>query len=214
MSENVPTLSGDASLHLGEFDAPPADPMALLREWLDEALRREVREPFAAVLATADEEGRPSTRVLLVKDLDDRGLVFTSFKGSRKGRDLAARPAASMTFYWRETLQQISLSGTVEELTAEESDGLFAGRPLAAQATTAVSRQSRPLDDEAELRARARALVESGGPVPRPTEWTGYRLVPETVEFWYGSPDRLHRRLAYERPDQQAQTWTHRRLQP
>ncbi|MCQ8773896.1 phenazine biosynthesis FMN-dependent oxidase PhzG [Streptomyces telluris] len=214
MSENVQTLSGDSSLHLREFDAPPADPMALLRAWLDEALRREVREPFAAVLATADEEGRPSTRVLLVKDLDDRGLVFTSFKGSRKGRDLAARPAASMTFYWRETLQQITLSGTVEELTAEESDDLFARRPLAAQATTAVSRQSRPLDDEAELRARARALVESGGPVPRPAEWTGYRLVPETVEFWYGSPDRLHRRLAYERPGRQAQTWTHRRLQP
>ncbi|MEH6374924.1 phenazine biosynthesis FMN-dependent oxidase PhzG [Streptomyces sp. KLMMK] len=214
MSENVQTLSGDSSLHLREFDAPPADPMALLREWLDEALRREVREPFAAVLATADEEGRPSTRVLLVKDLDDRGLVFTSFKGSRKGRDLAARPAASMTFYWRETLQQITLSGTVEELTAEESDDLFARRPLAAQATTAVSRQSRPLVDEAELRARARELVESGGPVPRPTEWTGYRLVPETVEFWYGSPDRLHRRLAYERPDQQTQAWTHRRLQP
>ncbi|MFI9645590.1 phenazine biosynthesis FMN-dependent oxidase PhzG [Streptomyces sp. NPDC052040] len=214
MSENVQTLSGDTSLNLREFDTPPADPMALLREWLDEAVRREVREPFAAALATVDETGRPSTRILLVKDLDDRGLVFTSFRGSRKGRDLAARPVASMTFYWRETLQQITLSGTVEELTAEESDDLFARRPLAAQATTAVSRQSRPLDDEAALRARARELVETGGPVPRPAEWTGYRLVPQAVEFWYGSPDRLHRRLAYECSAQNAHAWTHQRLYP
>ncbi|WP_411141841.1 phenazine biosynthesis FMN-dependent oxidase PhzG [Streptomyces sp. x-80] len=214
MSENVPTLSGDTSLRLREFDAPPADPLGLLREWLDGALRREVREPFAAVLATVDGAGRPSTRVLLAKDLDERGLVFTSSRGSRKGQELAARPSAAMTFYWRETLQQITLSGAIEELTAAESDALFARRPPAAQAATAVSRQSRPLDDEAELRERARALTESGRPVPRPAEWTGYRLVPRTVEFWYGSPDRLHRRLVYERPAPDTQNWTHRRLQP
>jgi pyridoxamine-phosphate oxidase len=214
MTASVQTLSGDGSLRLPEFDEPPADPTVLMREWFDSALRREVREPFAAVLATADAAGRPSTRVLLVKDLDDRGLVFTSFRGSRKGQDLAGRPWASMTFYWRETLQQLSVRGAVEEVTDGEADELFARRPLAAQATTAVSRQSHPLQDEDGLRERARQLLAAGEPLKRPAQWTGYRLVPDSIEFWYGSPDRLHRRLRYDRPTPESPSWTHQRLQP
>ncbi|MDI5965391.1 phenazine biosynthesis FMN-dependent oxidase PhzG [Streptomyces sp. SL13] len=208
------TLTGDSSLLLPEFDAPPAEPLGLLDRWLDEAGRRGVSEPLAVTLATADSTGRPSARVLLVKQLDARGLVFTSFRGSRKGHDLADRPYAAMTFHWRETLQQIVLAGPVEVLSDEASDRLFAERPYAARATTAVSRQSRPLEDEEDLRERARRLVESGDPVRRPAEWTGYRLVPDNVEFWYGSPDRLHRRLRYDRTRTTADTWTHRRLQP
>lgn len=228
MTTSAHTLSGDPSLRLPEFDAPPADPMALMREWLDSAVRRGVREPFAAVLATVDAAGRPSTRVLLVKDVDERGPVFTSSRGSRKGRDLAGRPWASMTFYWRETLQQLSVGGSVEPVGDAEADELFARRPLAAQVTTAVSRQSRPLEDEAALRDRARELAGAGAPVARPAEWTGYRLIPDSVEFWYGSPDRLHRRLRYERTGTPSpasspapspapppeSSWTHQRLQP
>ena len=213
MAAQAQTLSGDTTLVLPEFDTPPEDPYALLRDWLESAVAREVREPYAAVLATADPSGRVSGRVLLVKEIDDRGLLFTSFTGSRKGRDVAASPRASLTFYWREPLQQLSVEGDVETVTAAEADELFARRPRAAQATTAVSRQSRPLEDEATLKARARALAEAGGPVPRPAEWTGYRLVPRAVEFWYGSPDRLHRRLRYERTADTA-PWTHQRLQP
>ncbi|MFC4035369.1 phenazine biosynthesis FMN-dependent oxidase PhzG [Streptomyces polygonati] len=208
------TLSGDTSLVLPEFDTPPADPIGLLRSWLDSAVERAVRESHAVVLATADAEGQPSTRVLLVKELDARGLVFTSFTGSRKGRDLAVRPSASMTFYWRETLQQITVAGPVETLSAADSDRLFAERPLAARATTAVSRQSRPLESEADLKDRAGALVAAGGPVDRPGEWSGYRLVPEVVEFWYGSPDRLHRRLRYELSADEPAGWRWARLQP
>ncbi|TKA01408.1 pyridoxamine 5'-phosphate oxidase [Actinacidiphila oryziradicis] len=185
--------------------------LGLLRQWLDSAAWRGVREPYAAVLATVDEAGRPSTRVLLAKEFDGRGLVFTSFRGSRKGTDLAARPRASKTFYWRETLQQLSVAGPVETLTAEQSDALFTRRPGEARATSAVSRQSRPLDDEAALRRHARALLAEGGEVRRPEEWTGYRLVPENLEFWYGSPDRLHRRLRYDR---EAIGWAWQRLQP
>jgi pyridoxamine-phosphate oxidase len=217
MSDAAPsaaTLSGDATLTLPEFDEPPADPMALARRWLDDAVRRQVREPYAAVLATADQDGRPSTRVLLVKELDDQGLVFTSSRDSRKGRELTARPWASMTFYWRETLQQLTIAGPVRTLPDDETDRLFADRPLAAQATSAASRQSHPLPHEQALRDRARALLAAGGPVPRPETWTAYRLLPENVELWYGSPDRLHRRLRYDRTGQHTADWTSQRLQP
>lgn len=213
MTSNTQTLSGDTALVLPEFDSPPQDPYGLMREWLDSAVNRGVREPFAAVLATADSSGKASSRVLLVKEIDERGLLFTSFQGSRKGRDLASSPWASLTFYWRESLQQLTVEGPVEVLNPEDSDALFARRPLAAQATTAVSQQSRPLDSEQELRSRAEALVEAEQPVPRPAEWTGYRLLPYSIEFWYGSPDRLHRRLCYERPGD-GSPWTHQRLQP
>lgn len=212
MTQTMNTLSGDTGLVLPEFDAPPAEPLGLLRNWIEAAQQRGVREPLAASLATADAAGRPSNRVLLIKELDDRGLVFTSFTGSRKGIDLAGRPFAAVNFYWRETLQQVTVSGPVETLAAADSDRLFAERPLAARATTAVSRQSRPLADEARLKADAAALIAEGGPAERPAEWVGYRLVPEVVEFWYGSPDRLHRRLRYE--STQSAAWTHERLQP
>ncbi len=207
------TLSGDTGPVLPEFDAPPNDPYPLMRAWMDSAVARDVREPFAAVLATSDRAGAVSSRVLLVKEVDERGLLFTSFQGSRKGRDLAASPCASLTFHWRETLQQLTVQGPVETLGVEESDDLFDRRPVAARVTTAVSRQSRPLDDEDELRSRAEALLEAGGPVTRPAEWTGYRLVPRGIEFWHGSPDRLHRRLRYDRSADTA-AWTHQRLQP
>ncbi|RFU82498.1 pyridoxamine 5'-phosphate oxidase [Streptomyces triticagri] len=212
-SAEAQTLSGDASLVLPEFDAPPSVPGGLIREWLASAVARQVREPYAAVLATADAEGRVSSRVLLVKDADDRGLIFTSSSGSRKGQDLAANPWASLTFYWRETLQQLTVQGSVELLGAQESDELFAHRPPAAQAASAVSRQSRPLVDEQELRRRAEDAVTAGAGIARPADWTGYRLVPRCVEFWYGSPDRMHRRLRYDRTDE-AGTWSHQRLQP
>lgn len=102
----------------------------------------------------------------------------------------------------------------VEQLTAAESDALFAGRPLDAQAASAVSSQSAPLADEAELLHRARVLTEAGRPIPRPDGWTGYRLVPSEIEFWYGSPTRLHRRLLYTRAAEPSAVWTHQRLQP
>ncbi len=208
------TLTGDATLVLAEFDTPPPEPLALIRTWLESATARGVREPNSVVLATTDAQGRPSTRVVSVKDMDRRGLIFTSFRHSRKGIDLQQRPWASVTFYWRESLQQLTIAGQVEHLGDEESDRLFAERPRAAQATTAVSRQSRPLGDETELRVRARLLGDGDQPIGRPADWTGYRVVPETVEFWYGSPDRLHRRLRYIRSSPGVERWTHQRLQP
>jgi pyridoxamine 5'-phosphate oxidase len=212
MAGHAPTLSGDTSLLLPEFTAPPADPFALLQDWIGEAVRREVREPLAVTLSSADAEGRASSRVVLLKEVSESGLLFGSHRDSRKGRDFAGRPWGSVTFYWRETLQQINLAGPVIPLDDPESDLLFAARPAVAQATTAASQQSRPLTDEAGLRARAAELAASERPLTRPPGWGGYRLVPQEIEFWHGSADRLHRRLRYDRdPDQQ---WTSMRLQP
>jgi len=202
------TLSGDAGLVLPEFDSPPADPLPLLERWLRDADERGVREPRALALATADGDGRPSVRTLLVKQLAPT-LVFSGSYESRKGRDLAANPRAAGTLYWRETLQQITIEGPVERLGEEESDALFAERPAQGRATTVASNQGEPLEDAKELKRKADDLDGEG--VQRPTSWGGFRLVPDLIEFWHGSPTRLHRRLLYIKGDD---GWSHRRLQP
>ncbi|MGI8311724.1 phenazine biosynthesis FMN-dependent oxidase PhzG [Saccharopolyspora hattusasensis] len=205
------TLSGDETIVLPEFDTPPADPIALAQQWIATAKTRGVREPLAISLATADASGKPTTRVVLIKEITAEGFVFTSHSGSRKGRDLEANPQAAVNFYWRETLQQITATGRVTPLSPELSDELFAERPVAAQATTAVSKQSTRLLDEDHLHARANKLIEAGNPLPRPEGWIGYVLVPDEIQFWQGKSTRLHRRLAYTRT---AAGWTAERLQP
>ncbi len=210
MPEPPETLSGDPTLELPELEAPPEDPLPLLERWLRLAEERRVREPRALALATADAEGRPSSRILLLKQATPF-LVFAGSYESRKGRDLAANPRAAGTLYWRETLQQISIEGPVRRLSEAESDALFAERPQAAQATAVASRQGEPLSAPAELRREAAAVAAEAGPLTRPPHWGGYRLDPDLIEFWHGSPDRLHRRLLYVRT---GGTWRHRRLQP
>ncbi len=202
------TLSGDPTLELPEFEHPPADPLALLERWLQDADARGVREPRALALSTADAEGRPSSRILLLKQATPF-LVFSGSYESRKGRELAANPRAAGTLYWRETLQQVTVEGPVRRLSAEESDALFAARPAAAQASAVVSTQGEPLEDAAELR-RAVEATGKGEPL-RPSRWGGWRLDPDLVEFWHGSPDRLHRRLLYVKD---GGNWEAQRLQP
>jgi pyridoxamine 5'-phosphate oxidase len=213
-SESKPanTLSGDESLELPEFDNPPADPIALLHRWVAIAAERDVREALVVSLATVNGHGRPASRMVLLKEIaEDGALVFTTHTGSRKGQDLAGTPWASVNFYWRETLQQITVSGRAEQLSEQRAAELFAERPVAAQATTAVSRQSTPLADEQELHARAQELIDAGKALPKPDGWGGYRIIPGTIEFWQGKSSRLHRRLEYVRT---GSTWTGTRLQP
>lgn len=209
MAEPTETLSGDPTLKLPEFDDPPADPLPLLERWLRLADERGVREPRALALATADPEGQPSSRILLVKQATP-ALVFAGSYESRKGRELAANPRAAGTLYWRETLQQVTVEGPVRKLSEAESDAVFGDRPPDAQATTVASNQGAPLEDPQALRARARSL-SGDEPLHRPTRWGGWRLDPDLVEFWHGSPDRLHRRLLYIKGDT---GWQHQRLQP
>jgi pyridoxamine-phosphate oxidase len=206
----VETLSGDSSLELPEFDSPPADPLPLLERWLQAADERGVREPRALALATADEQARPSVRIVLLKQIAP-AVVFAFSSASRKGRDLAANPRAAGTLYWRETLQQIVFEGPVEKLSEAESDALFVERPPAGRVATVASQQGQVLDDPDRLRAKAADLNSNEGSVPRPDDWSGYRLDPAVIEFWHGSTDRLHRRLLYVK---KADAWTHQRLQP
>lgn len=210
MPKSVETLSGDPSLELPEFDAPPDEPLPLLESWLQGADSRGVREPRALALATADAAGRPSNRIVLLKQACP-SIVFAFSANSRKGRDLAANPRAAGTLYWRETLQQVVIEGPVERLSATESDRLFAERPPSGQATTVASHQGEELDDPERLRQATEALMRDDEPLRRPEGWGGYRLDPDLIEFWHGSPDRLHRRLLYTKTDGR---WTHRRLQP
>ena len=194
-----------------EFDSPPPEPLSLLRDWFKRAYSLEVREPGAVALATVDTAGRPSTRMIQTLEITDRGLVFTSHTGSQKGRDIAATGHGSGVLYWRETNQQIILSGVVERLSDLSSDRLWADRPSAALPMSIATRQSEPLEDADALLAEANRLAESGEPLPRPPYWAGYQLVPSTVEFWQSSPDRLYRRLRYDRA---GSGWTTTRLQP
>ncbi len=194
-----------------EFDVPPADPIALFRAWHQAAVAAQVREPGALALATADAAGRCSNRIVQLIRVTADGLLFSSHAGSQKGRDIAATGWASAVLYWRETKQQVILSGPVAPVPEAESDELWASRPVATHPMSVAAEQSAPLLDEDELRERAGALAASGQPLPRPAGWRGYVLTPASVEFWQGSPDRLHRRLRYDRA---GTGWTTRRLQP
>lgn len=205
------TLAETVDLDLPEFDEPPGDPIDLLRRWLQVAREQGVREPGALALGTADSHRRSSSRIVQVSSITADGLLFTSHDGSQKGRDMAATKWASGVLYWRETSQQLTFAGPVQRLSGTESDALWTARPSSTHPMSVASRQSEPLEDEEALRAEAQRLADLGQPLPRPAAWSGYHLRPAMVEFWCGRPDRLHRRLRYDR---EGNVWAARRLQP
>jgi len=187
-------------------------PLEQFTIWFDEALKANVIEPNAMTLATADAEGRPSARIVLLKGIDDRGLVFFTNYESRKGRELAARPYACLLFFWPQLERQVRLEGRVEKVSADESDQYFDTRPLGSRIGAWASPQSQPITRE-ELERRTQELAESMGQSPsRPPHWGGYRLVPDKVEFWQGRPSRLHDRLVFEQ--NQLGQWQITRLAP
>jgi pyridoxamine 5'-phosphate oxidase len=201
------------SYELGGLDAADLAPTWLeqLRRWLTDA--ELLLEPNAMVLTTADAQGRPSGRTVLLKGLDERGLVFYTNLGSRKGRELEANPHAGAVFPWFELQRQVIVIGDVAPVTAQESDAYFASRPRGSQLSAAVSPQSTVLRSRTELEER-RAELDARHPdvVPRPEAWGGLRIAPRTVEFWQGRADRLHDRLRYRRTA--AGDWVVERLAP
>ena len=174
--------------------------LAQMQAWLEEASAQKVPEPNAMVLATASADGIPAARTVLLKGLDERGLVFFTNLESRKGIELDENPRASVALTWLELQRQVRADGAVESVSAEESDAYFASRPHGSKLGAVASPQSRVIESRAELESRWAELAErypEGSDVPRPAWWGGLRLVPNEVEFWQGHPDRLHDRLRF-----------------
>jgi len=174
------------------------DPVARFREWFEAARAAGTEVPEAMTLATADAEGRPSARMVLLKSADERGFTFFTGYESRKGRELAENPRGALVFYWRELGRQVRVEGPVRRLPAEESDAYWQTRPERSRAAAAASRQSEPIDSRAELEAEFERQVALGDP-PRPERWGGYVLEPEAIELWQHRDDRLHERTRYTR---------------
>ncbi len=190
------------------------DPFALLLTWKAAAERGESHDSTAACLATSTSEGAPSARMVLVKAIDSRGLVFYTNEESRKGRELAANPQVALTFYWPKLVRQVRVEGAAEGIEGEEADRYFASRPRGSQIGAWASAQSSVLTDGLdELTRRFEAETErfAGRPVPRPPHWVGYRVIPNSIEFWQHRDDRMHERLVYQRDNG---TWTCARLAP
>jgi pyridoxamine 5'-phosphate oxidase len=190
------------------------DPMVEFARWFAEAQEARVLEPNAMTLATADADGAPAARIVLLKGFDERGFVFFTDYRSRKGAELEANPRAALVFYWGELERQIRITGRVTRTSAEESEAYFQSRPLGSRLGAWVSHQSRVIPSRAVLERDLREIEArfGDGEVPLPGHWGGYRVEPVTVEFWQGRPSRLHDRIRYGR--QPSGRWVIERLSP
>ena len=199
-----------ATLSEHEVDA---DPIRQFEQWFQQTLASEVPEPNAMSLATVGKDGKPSLRIVLLKDVDARGFTWYTNYESRKADDLQANPHAALTFHWVPLERQVRIEGRVEKVDVADSEAYFNIRPIKSRLGAIASAQSRPIESREQLEQQfAEAEAKYGEHPPRPSHWGGYRLIPEWIEFWQGRRSRLHDRIVYTRqPDGQ---WSLQRLQP
>ena len=189
------------------------DAVAQFTKWFGEAMKAQVNEPNAMTVATVGSDGRPSARIVLIKQYDERGFTWYTNYASQKGRQLAENPHAALLFFWPELERQVRIEGRVEQTSADESDKYFYSRPVKSQLAAMASQQSAPIANRAEMEARSAAVEAASGDTPvRPEHWGGYRLVPERIEFWQGRRSRFHDRIVYTRGADGR--WSKERIQP
>lgn len=189
------------------------DAVAQFTKWFGEAMKAQVNEPNAMTVATVGSDGRPSARIVLIKQYDERGFTWYTNYASQKGRQLAENPHAALLFFWPELERQVRIEGRVEQTSTEESDKYFYSRPVKSQLAAIASQQSAPIANRADMEARYAAVEAASGDAPqRPEHWGGYRLVPERIEFWQGRRSRFHDRIVYTRGADGS--WKKERIQP
>ena len=212
LSERIARLRSPHPPDGVELEDLDPDPFVQFAGWLTTALQAQPDWPNSMALATADTEGRPSVRTVLLKSVDEKGFVFFTNKGSRKGREMAANPHAALVFYWPVLERQVCVRGRVIDVPDEEADEYFSTRPRGSQLGAWASEQSQPIAERAVLDERLRSFGERfPTEVPRPSYWGGYRLVPTAFEFWKSRNNRLHDRFAYLLENE---SWTRTRLAP
>ena len=189
------------------------DPIAEFARWMKEVIDKKFPEPNAMVLSTVSQEGRPSSRILLLRGFDEKGFVFYTNYHSKKGKDIEQNPHASMNFFWHDAEKQVRIEGVLEKLSPAESDAYFRTRPRESQLGAWTSQQSESISNRTELEKKYKETEEKfkGVDVPRPPHWGGYLLKPDVIEFWQGRPSRLHDRIQYTLKNEK---WVIERLAP
>ena len=197
-------------------DIKDRDPFDLFGEWFNEAEKSEPNDPNAVALATADADGQPAVRMVLLKDYDRDGFVFYTNLESNKGRNLAANPKAALLFHWKSLRRQVRIEGPVLPVTKEEADAYFASRARGSQIGAWASEQSRPLSGRFDLEKRVAKFTAQFGisAVPRPDHWSGFRVAPNRIEFWKDGAFRLHDRFVFSKTDDASGDWSVQQLFP
>lgn len=213
MNKSLADIRTDYSKATLNLAVAAENPIVQFQHWFQEAQHAKIQEVNAMCLSTSSAAGKPSARIVLLKDITEKGFAFYTNYNSRKGRQIAENPFAALTFFWPELERQVRIEGQLKKVSPELSDQYFSSRPRASQIGAWASPQSEEIADRAALEIRKKEFEEKfgDGPVARPSHWGGYELIPDHIEFWQGRPSRLHDRLLYEKNQE---GWSCKRLAP